>query len=53
MNPMNQKSLNLDYDSQINRRVNQIEIFEQNDDERLKLKLKLTKSMIQNLNLML
>ena len=45
-NPWNQKSWNLDQDSQRNHRVNEIEIFEFENRKILKLKLKLTKIII-------
>ena len=46
MNPHNKKSSNLDQDSRRNYQVNEIEIFEIKNYE--KLKLKLTQITIQN-----
>ena len=43
-NPHNHKSLNLDQDSRRNHRVNKIQISEIKNDEKPKLKLKLTKN---------
>ena len=48
MNPQNQKSLNLDQDLQRNHQVNKREIFEIKNRGEPKLKLQLTKIMIQN-----
>ena len=47
-NPQNQKSLNLDQDSQKNHQVNKREISEIKNHEKPKLKLKLTQIMIRN-----
>ena len=48
-NPQNKKSLNLGQDFQRIGERNQGEISERENHKKLKLKLKLTKSMIQNL----
>ena len=48
MNPLNQKSLNLDQDSWRNHQVNKREISEIENHEKLKLKLQLIKIKIRN-----
>ena len=47
-NPRNKKSLNLDQDSQRNHQVNKREICEIKNNEKPKLKWKLSKIRIQN-----